>query len=31
MTSMVKTRTRTPQAQFDELLIWIFIGLLALG
>ena len=27
----VKTRTRPPQAQFDELLIWVLIGLLALG
>ena len=27
----VKTRTSPPQAQFDELLIWVLIGLLALG
>jgi cell division protein FtsW len=27
----VKTRTPPPQAQFDELLIWVFIALLALG
>ena len=27
----VKTRTRPPQAQFDELLIWALIALLALG
>ena len=27
----VKTRTPPPQAQFDELLIWVVIGLLALG
>jgi cell division protein FtsW len=27
----VKTRTPPPQAQFDELLIWVLIGLLALG
>ena len=31
MVSLVKTRTRTPQAQFDELLIWILAGLIALG
>ena len=31
MASLVKTRTRPPQAQFDELLIWVLIGLLALG
>ncbi len=31
MVSMIKTRTRPPQAQFDELLIWVFISLLALG
>lgn len=29
--SAVKTRTRPPQAQFDELLIWVLTGLLALG
>ena len=27
----VKTRTRPPQAQFDELLIWALLALLALG
>src|SRR5665647_2654917 len=27
----VKTRTPPPQAQFDELLIWVLIALLALG
>ncbi|MDD5383302.1 MAG: putative lipid II flippase FtsW [Gallionella sp.] len=27
----IKTRTRPPQAQFDELLIWVLIALLALG
>ena len=27
----VKTRTSPPQAQFDELLIWVLIALLALG
>lgn len=31
MVSLVKTRTRPPQAQFDELLIWILAALLALG
>ena len=31
MVSLVKTRTRPPQAQFDELLVWALIGLLALG
>ena len=31
MVSLVKTRTPPPQAQFDELLIWALIGLLALG
>lgn len=31
MTSMIRTRTRPPQAHYDELLIWILIGLLALG
>jgi len=31
MASLVKTRSRPPQAQFDELLIWLFIGLLGLG
>ena len=27
----VKTRTPPAQAQFDEILIWVLIGLLALG
>ncbi len=27
----IKTRTRPPQAQFDELLIWVLMALLALG
>lgn len=27
----VKTRTPPPQAQFDEFLVWVLIGLLALG
>ncbi|HYR05803.1 MAG TPA: putative lipid II flippase FtsW [Gallionella sp.] len=27
----VKTRTRPPQAQYDELLVWVLIALLALG
>ena len=31
MVSLVKTRTRPPQAQFDELLIWVLAALLALG
>lgn len=31
MVSMVKTQTRPPQAQFDELLIWVVVGLLAIG
>ncbi|OGS92062.1 MAG: cell division protein FtsW [Gallionellales bacterium GWA2_60_18] len=31
MVSLVKTRTRPPQAQYDELLIWVLVGLLALG
>jgi len=31
MNSMVRTRTPPQQAQFDELLIWVLIGLLALG
>ncbi|MDO8262593.1 MAG: putative lipid II flippase FtsW [Gallionella sp.] len=31
MVSLVKTRIRTPQAQFDELLIWGLAGLIALG
>lgn len=31
MVSLVKTRTPPPQAQFDELLMWIFAGLLSLG
>ncbi|MFZ3018326.1 MAG: putative lipid II flippase FtsW [Gallionella sp.] len=31
MVSLVKTRTKPPQAQFDELLLWVLAGLLALG
>ena len=31
MVSLVKTRTRPPQAQYDELLIWVLISLLLLG
>jgi cell division protein FtsW len=31
MVSLVKTRTPPPQAQFDELLVWVFIGLLSVG
>ena len=31
MSSLVKTRTRPPQTQFDEMLVWIIISLLALG
>ncbi|HXU94062.1 MAG TPA: putative lipid II flippase FtsW [Gallionella sp.] len=31
MVSMVRTRTRPPQAQFDELLMWVLAGLLAIG
>lgn len=31
MVSLIKTRTRPPQAQFDELLLWVLAGLLALG
>jgi cell division protein FtsW len=31
MVSLVKTRTRPPQVQFDELLIWTLIALLATG
>ncbi len=31
MVSLVKTRTPPPQAQFDELLMWIFAGLLSIG
>ena len=31
MVSLIKTRTRPSPAQFDELLIWTFIGLLAIG
>ena len=31
MASLIKTRTRPPQAQFDELLLWVLAGLLALG
>ena len=31
MVSLIRTRTRPPQAQFDELLLWALAGLLALG
>src|SRR5450631_3575450 len=31
MASLIRTRTPPPQAQFDELLIWVLICLLALG
>ena len=31
MVSLVKTRTRPPQAEYDELLIWVLAGLLMLG
>jgi len=31
MVSLVKTRTPPPQAQFDDLLIWVFIALLSIG
>jgi len=31
MVSMIKTRISPPQAQFDELLIWILIALLSIG
>jgi cell division protein FtsW len=31
MAALIKTRTRPPQAQFDELLVWVLIALLALG
>lgn len=31
MVSLVKTRATPPQAQYDELLIWILIALLSLG
>lgn len=31
MVSLVKTHARIPQAQFDELLVWVLIALLALG
>ena len=31
MVSLVKTRTRPPQVQYDELLIWVLAGLLSLG
>ncbi|MDO9053317.1 MAG: putative lipid II flippase FtsW [Gallionella sp.] len=31
MVSVVKTRTPPPQAQFDDLLIWVFIALLSIG
>lgn len=31
MISLVRTPNRTPQAQFDEVLIWVLAGLIALG
>lgn len=31
MASLVRTRTPPPQSQFDNLLIWVFIALLAIG
>jgi cell division protein FtsW len=31
MVSLVKTRTPPPQAQYDDLLIWVFIALLSIG
>ncbi len=31
MASLVRTRTPLPQAQFDNLLIWVFIALLSIG
>lgn len=31
MVSLVKTRTAPPQAQFDELLVWVLVALLAIG
>ena len=31
MVSLIRTRTRPPHAQFDELLLWVLAGLLALG
>ena len=31
MASLVRTRTPPPQAQFDDLLIWVFIALLSIG
>lgn len=31
MVSMVRTRARPPQQQFDELLLWVLAGLLMLG
>jgi cell division protein FtsW len=31
MVSLVRTHTAPPEAQFDELLIWLVVGLLALG
>ncbi|MEQ1527125.1 MAG: putative lipid II flippase FtsW [Gallionella sp.] len=31
MAALIKTRTAPPQVQFDELLIWVLIALLALG
>ena len=31
MVALVRTRTAPPQAQFDELLIWVFVALLSIG
>lgn len=31
MASLVRTRTRPPHAQYDMLLIWVFIALLSVG
>ena len=31
MVSLVKTGARPPQTQFDELLLWVFVALLAMG
>lgn len=31
MVSLVKTRTPPPQAQYDDMLIWVFIALLSIG
>ena len=31
MASLVRTRTKPPQSQYDNLLIWVFIALLSIG